>query len=341
MARFRPPPFHNRRIQLTNNFSLLAYTLASTLCLSACGGGDSAVSSDAGSSSNVPTNSPTQSVPGTVATPQYAGASAQLAMFIAINQYRTQCGFPALRENTILDQAAQAHAKYEGLNNVITDTEVQGRPGFTGVTGADTAATLGWPAGVFTGRGDAGFYDGALVTPAQFGRQFVSAWASGVYHVSIMTYPANLVGFGEYETTYNGFPAGAGTVQFGQTATYTLANAPQTFPCQGVMGIAYRGAGETPTPPNTSGAWGTPVAVMGNLSDTVMLTSAIYTAPGEAPISLQILNSTADPNHLLGQYQAVAYPTTPLQPNTQYSVVLNGTINGTAFSRTFTFTTGS
>lgn len=327
---------------MTNKLSLLAYTFASALSLSACGGGgDGTATAGAGSPANGPTSSPSQSVPGTVATPQYASASAQLAMFDAINQYRTQCGFPALQENTILDQAAQAHAKYEGLNSVISDTEAQGKPGFTGVTGADTAVTLGWPASVFTERGDAGFYDATTVTSAQFGRQFVSEWASGVYHVSIMTYPANLVGFGEYETTYNGFPVGSGTVQVGQAATYTLANAPLTFPCQGVMGIAYRGAGESPTPPSTSADWGTPVSVIGNLSDTVMLTSAVYIAPGGATINLQILNSTADPNHLLGAYQAVAYPTVPLQPNTQYSVVLNGTINGTVFSRTFTFTTGS
>lgn len=327
---------------MTQNLSLLAYTLACALSVSACGGGnDATTSAGAGTPANGTPSSPTQSVPGTVAMPQYASTSAQLAMFNAINHYRAQCGFPALQENTILDEAAQAHAKYEGLNSVVADTETQGNPGFTGVTGADTAATFGWPAGVFTGRGDAGFYNATAITSAQFGMQFVTEWASGVYHVSIMTYPANLVGFGEYETTYQGFPVGAGTVQLGQVATYTLANAPLTFPCQGVAGITYRGAGESPTPPNTSGAWGAPVSVIGNPSDTVVLTSAAYTALDGATISLQVLNSATDPNHLLGQYQAVAYPTTPLQPNTQYSVALNGTINGTAFSRTFTFTTGS
>lgn len=148
--------------------------------------------------------------------PQYASTSAQLAMFNAINQYRAQCGFPTLQENTILDHAAQTHAKYEGLNSIVTDTGTQENPGFTGVTGADTAAAFGWPASVFTGRGNSGFYNATAITSAQFGKQFVTEWASGVYHVSIMTYPANLVGFGEYETTYRGFPVGAGTVQLGQ-----------------------------------------------------------------------------------------------------------------------------
>ncbi|POP04391.1 serine protease, partial [Salmonella enterica subsp. enterica serovar Heidelberg] len=37
----------------------------------------------------------------------------------------------------------------------------------------------------------------------------------------------------------------------------------------------------------------------------------------------------------------VAYPTAPLQPNTPYTVNLSGTINGTPFTRSFTFTTGN
>jgi hypothetical protein len=58
-------------------------------------------------------------------------------------------------------------------------------------------------------------------------------------------------------------------------------------------------------------------------------------------IALQVLDSAKDPNKLLQPYQGVAYPTTPLSPNSQYTVSLTGTINGVAFARTFTFTTGN
>ncbi|MCO5396662.1 CAP domain-containing protein [Ralstonia soli] len=326
---------------MVKKIALLAVAVTSALHLSGCGGDDGASNSTAGSTSGGTTTPPTQSIPGTVTTLQYQTGSAELAAFAMLNQYRSQCGFPMLQENTVLDRAAQAHATYEGLNSIITDTEVPGHLGFTGITGADTAATFGWPSGVYTGRGDAGYYSASIVTASQFGQKFVAAWASGVYHIAIVTSLANLIGLGEYETNYNSYPVGSGTVQLGQAATYTLSNAPLTFPCQGVSGIAYQGRGETPTPPNTSGSWGSPVSVTGNLNDTVTLTSAIYTGPLGNAIPVQILNASTDPNKLLAKYQAVAYPTQPLQPNTQYSVVLNGTVNGTVFSRNFTFTTGS
>ena len=81
---------------------------------------------------------------------------------------------------------------------------------------------------------------------------------------------------------------------------------------------------------------------MGNPgADKVLLTSATMADTTGTVISLQILNSTNDPNKLVQPEQAVAYPASPLQPNTQYSVNLSGTINGTPFTRSFTFTTGN
>jgi len=64
-------------------------------------------------------------------------------------------------------------------------------------------------------------------------------------------------------------------------------------------------------------------------------------APDANLISLKVLDSATDPNKLLPKFEGVAYPTSPLQPNTTYSVSITGTVNGTAFSRNFTFTTGN
>lgn len=86
----------------------LAAALSLTSLLAACGGG--------GGGSTAPTSSTTSTaasstIPAgtTQATPTYAAGSAQLAMFTTINAYRQQCGFPALQQNTLLDQAAQNH----------------------------------------------------------------------------------------------------------------------------------------------------------------------------------------------------------------------------------------
>ncbi|HDR9879791.1 TPA: CAP domain-containing protein [Burkholderia cenocepacia] len=330
--------------------SLSALAAASLLALAACGGGGDGGSTNTGSTGNNPNPSnpgtPSTTVPGTVDSPQYAAGSAQLAALNMLNQYRTQCGFPALKQNTVLDQAAQAHAKYIGLNNAVTDSEVSGNAGYTGATYADRAVAAGFPVGVI-GIGASGanavFTTNFNATVA--GQQFVDSLLGGAYHAVVATFPVDLAGFGESETqTTSGsytFTESWQSVSMYSAKAQTLQGGPKTFPCDGVTGVPYRGIGEVPTPPSVSSSgWGTPITVMGNLTDVIVLQSASVTGSSGA-VAIQVLNSDSDPNKLVGKYQAVAYPTSPLQPNTTYNVTLNGTVNGTAFSRSFSFTTGA
>lgn len=331
---------------MTNKLSLLAIAAASSLALTACGGGGDGGASSTGASSGGTTTSPAQTVTGTVSTPQYATGSAQLTAFTLLNQYRAQCGLPAVQENTELDQAAQAHAKYMGLNNGITDTEVAANQGFTGATYQDRAVAAGLPSSTFS----TGASGGATITTNGFtttaaAQMFVNSLVAGVYHSSVVAYPSTVVGLGEVETQSTS--SGLTWTNAWQSASLLVnqsslfSNTPITFPCQGVTGVPYASTGETPTPPNVSGSgWGTPVVVMGNTSDTIVLQSASITGPSGS-VTVQILNSTTDPNKELGAFQAVAYPTSPLQPNTQYSVNLSGTVNSKPFTRSFTFTTGN
>jgi uncharacterized protein YkwD len=316
-------------------------TIMLTSLLVACGG-----SGGGGDSSSMTPSSPAvQPVPGTLSTPQYASTSAQLAAFNLLNQYRQQCGFPALQENTVLDTAAQNHAKYMGLNSAVSDTEVSGNPGFTGTTYVARAVVAGFPRSAFGSGVSAGYSTNVSTTEAKFGENLVYQWLSGVYHLGAVMYPINTIGIGVYETQtadsgYT-FTNVWGTISLLNTQAQPMSNTPLTFPCQGVTGIAYTDNSESPTPPNASGTgWGTPVMVMGNSIDNIVLKSASMSGPSGS-VSLQILNSSTDPNKEIQSYEAVAYPTSPLSPNTTYNVSLTGTMNGTAFSRSFTFTTGN
>ncbi|SAL05227.1 SCP-like extracellular [Caballeronia calidae] len=336
----------NKKNKITA-FLTSSITIASAVVLAACGGGGGS-SSPTTSTPTSSSSSTSQTVTGTLSTPQYASTSAQLAAFNMLNQYRTQCGFPALQENTVLDTAAQNHAKYIGLNNTITDTEVLGNPGFTGVTYATRATYATFPQSVFvtgaSGAGNEAF--SSSFSAAVAGQQFIYSLLGGVYHNVVAAYPANLVGYGEYQTQST---VGAYTytdswqsMSLSSTQAQTVSNAPLTFPCQGVSGLPYKDVLETPTAPNASSSgWGTPVVVMGNSTDAVLLQSGTMTDTSGNQIILQVLNSTTDPNKELAAFQAVAYPASPLSPNTTYSVSLTGTVNGTAFSRSFTFTTGN
>jgi hypothetical protein len=360
--KFMTDPLKTRRAAILGAMSL-------TTLLAACGGGGGGSSAPV-SATSAPNQGPSAIIgtPSTAAsaassaipsgttqsTPTYPAGSAQLAMFTTINAYRQQCGFPAMQQNTILDQAAQNHTSYMAQNGgVVTDDEVAGNPGFTGVTGQDRADALGWPSNVPVGTGNTGtFTTGTYGQPAptaslaQIGQYLIEGLVSGVYHAPIIISPLNLVGLGITTMSYayqgTTYPLYLGGIVLGQNnANVAGPGAPLTFPCQGVSGVPYAGTGEIPTPPNTNGPWGTPVVVIGNLSDVVVLQSGTMTAPNGTVIPLNLLNSSNDPNKELGAYEAVAYPTSPLSANTTYSVMLTGTINGTAFSRNFTFTTGN
>lgn len=328
--------------------ALTAIAIASTALLVACGGGgggggSTQTGSGSGStgSGSTPASTAQTATSANVSTPQYASTSAQLAAFNLINAQRQQCGFPALVENTTLDQATAAHAAYMGLNGgTITDTETSGSAGFTGVTYNDRAVHFGYPTGTSSIGVSGGFYTNAKLTETEYGQQIAYDWLSGVYHMSIGVWPTTNIGIGWNETTFNGFPE----IQSSAMATTLQAmpgTMPLTFPCQGTTGVPYSSGGESPTPPGTSGNWGTPVAVVANPSDTVVLSAGSMIDGSSHTITLQLLDSANDPNKLLPAFEAVAYPVSPLSPNTTYSVSITGTINGTSFSRTFTFTTGS
>jgi uncharacterized protein YkwD len=331
--------------------ALTAFALAAALALSACGGGgggggggNSASGSDnssSGTGSSGGSSSGSAST-GNVTTPQYANASAQATIFNTINAQRQQCGFPALTENTLLDQAAQAHADYIGSNGgLITDDEISGNPGFTGVSYTDRATHAGYPTNTKYASGEsAGYYTNASLSETSYGTNIINEWMGGVYHIAVIGWPITEVGIGWNETPYNGFPEAHGVVEIGNLQPMA-GNLPLTFPCQGSTGIPYSEGAETPMPPNTSGAFGTPIDVTGNPTDTIVLQSATVTDNSGTSLTLQVLNSSTDPNKLLPQFEAVAYPTAPLKANTVYTVSLTGTRNGVAFSRAFSFTTAS
>ncbi len=160
--------------------SLAALSLVAALAACGGGGGDSSTSSSTSGSSSSSGGSPSQTVTGTLSTPQYTSGSAQITAFNLLNQYRAQCGIPALQENTVLDQAAQSHAKYMGLNSAISDSETSGSAGFTGASYQDRAVAAGLPTSTFS----TGVSGGASITTngftaAQAGQMFVNSLLAG------------------------------------------------------------------------------------------------------------------------------------------------------------------
>jgi len=346
------------------NIQRLAVIASLSAMVAACGGGGGS-SDTVGSGTptppppapSAPAPAPTPSAPAgtTQNTPTYAAGSVQSTILTQVNSNRSQCGFPTLSQNTILDAAAQAHTDYQVANGfVVTDEEVVGNPDFTGVTANDRAIAKGWPSGLYAATQNAGVIDGNLTTDAQYGATTFQAWETGVYHQTAVTWLANVVGIGTSSGTYSGSTAVISGLVFSSDGSGTdkiAANQlPATFPCAGVTGIPSYGAGESPMPPvyetvsTVSGdiqRWGTPVTVEGNSTDVVQLSAATYTAPDNTVIQLNQVTAANDPNKLTTANKVVAYPTNALASNTTYTVDLVGTINGVAFTKHFTFTTGN
>ena len=326
--------------QLPIRRAALLVALSLSMLLAACGGGGGGGAPSASVTSQ-PTSSPaptsTSGTNGTLATPQYAAGSLELAAFNQINAMRQQCGFPALKENTLLDQAAANHLQYMVDNQYYGHDEVSGNRGFTGVTPQAQESYVGF-VGQNGGQELSGLSQGETGADAIYGLMSVP------YHEAGFLDPYTDAGFvhGPWGNT-NVFLTDLGV----SSAPAIYSSAPLTYPCQGTTNAVYQSAaaGESPVPiingQTVQFPIGTPVAIVGNASDTIALSSGTMTTPGGSVINLDLLDSATDGNHDISSFAAVAFPASPLQPNTTYSVSLTGTDNGTPFSRNFSFTTGN
>ena len=324
--------------QLPIRRAALLVALSLSMLLAACGGGGGGGAPTASVTSQ-PTSSPaptsTSGTNGTLTTPQYAAGSQELAAFNQLNAMRQQCGFPALKENTLLDASTANHMQYMINNSYIGHYEVVGNPGFTGSVPQSRAQYVGYVGSV--GEVLDSFSTGSG------GAYAILQLSSAPYHLAGLFFPSTDIGmkYGALNSTYDAYVA-----DFGAVTPAQYQNSPLTYPCQGVTGAAYANtSGETPNPiingQTVQFPIGTPVAIVGNASDTIALSSGTMTDPGGSVINLDLLDSATDGNHEIASFAAVAFPASPLQPNTTYNVSLTGTDNGTPFSRNFSFTTGN
>ncbi|BAP87357.1 putative uncharacterized protein [Burkholderiales bacterium GJ-E10] len=337
---------NNEGVLMNHIRVILAVSLVAIL--TACGGGGGSSPTTTAASSSTPTTTAAPSDVGTLTTPTYPAGSEALAAFNQINSFRQTCGFPALDENSKLDTSVANHWNYVNLNggpNVVGHYETSGNPGFTGYDPAARATAAGYPLATA----------GEVIAPMTTnvgGSYDITALASVPYHGGVL--------FGDWAETgiiYQQLSSSAGAYyefiedfgdQSNAPAAPAISQAPLTYPCQGATNVERENlAPESPTPyvngfpaNDAPGSWGTPLIVEGNLSDSITLSSVSVTGPsGTVPVSFY--DSTTDPNHELLSWEAFAIPNAPLAATTTYSVVINGAINGTPFSRSFSFTTGN
>ena len=276
-----------------------------------------------------------------VPAPTYAAGSQPLAAFNLLNAERSRCGFGMVAQNTMLDQAANAHAAWVVNNNITTHAETPGTPGFTG---ADVIA-----------RGQAAGYsyfqnlpNGTEVMATTAGVALDSVVAlrgllSAPYHAVAAMSPNLDVGIGMFQSA--SAPSGALTdafaINFGTSAASAgpqeiQGGAVLTYPCQGSTGVDYALYSESPNPvaPRNllTSPIGTPIVLRTNAANVLMVSAAsMAVAATGAPVALLPVRgmgsfAVADTTGVLPPNNAFLMPDQPLQPNTSYTVSVQGVV---------------
>lgn len=331
------------------------------LSLVGCGGGDNV--------STVPNTPAAFTLNTTVVIPAstYQANSAELGGWTQLQQARVQCGFGAQKQNTQLDAASLAHAKYlvtlslAQSTSLLSHTEtITNNVWFTGYNPWDRSLFQGYGLQVAEILASTSWnYDisnpPALPGLVQRGSDSMRSLLNTVYHLIGAMYDGPDVGFGAFVQTasiganrreeyrfgsLNGYQDETKLIKLG---TGNLV----TYPCQGSSNIptGFVPANESPNPfpdMTLSQTVGPPIYLKVDSGQTLTLTSRSILKEG-IPVSTRVLTRNTDPQYPkeIGSNEVFVVPANPLDSYSTYQINLGGTIDGKPFSRSFTMSTGA
>jgi hypothetical protein len=341
-------------------FSTVFVAAVLAAALTACGGGGSGsiATTDTTTTTTTTTTVPnpvpvvnTSTLVTSVPAATYAVGSEETTAYSYLNAERKKCGFGLLAQNAALDAAAKSHAEWMLINNLYGHNETSGTNGFTGVNPAARSVTAGYAASGAFNPGEVLNQVGASKTARA--TRMVAGLFVAPYHmlgsirgnrdVGVAIRDMADVGLSPDNMSYLAIEFGAKNTAGLQVAdTGTV----RTYPCEGTIDVPTALFGEIPSPVPTrdlaTSPIGTSIGVVGDVGTVVLITSANVTniATGAAVTMRAPMSTANDPNptELLSN-EAYISADTMLALNSQYQVVIAGTMNGVAFSRNFTFTT--
>ena len=313
--------------------------------LSGCGGGGGSTTTAPVATTPAPAAPVVAAATLVTAVPAATYTGEQAVAFNLINAERSRCGVGLLSQDAKLDAAAKAHAAYTPQSTITGEdlhAEVPGRAGFTGATPTARATAQG--------------YSGAVgeVMSLGNGNSAVRTLLSAPYHLRALMDGYRDIGIGVFESSLAAdlyFVADLGT-QTGIGAQLLGSSDVVTYPCDGVTGVNFQLRGEIPNPvPGrnlSANPIGTPILIKVRDGNTLVITNAgmLNVATGATVALRAAIGAANDPNKVNGvsyfkPSEAYIAPDAPLARGTQYQVTVTGTNNGVAFSRTFSFTTGT
>lgn len=332
---------------------------AAVFALAGCGGGGGASNATgvvvaAGPQAAAGTTTSARvAAPAPAATRAVDVVALRSAVLQVLQDERQRCGFSPLAPDASLAQAAASHGAY--LATEISGgtkgghTEVPGAAGFTGASPTDRAKFAGYAAGAINeafahsslATGDDAIAAASLPTDRAVAH--AKYLLSTVYHMAVLLSPRRDVGVGYAEQKGGSAFAQVTVMEFGVKAGVDNASQTEllTYPCEGttVARAAFLPAKETPNPmPGVGdGTVGTPLYLRAPAGKVMVLRSHRVSGPDGAAVATTVLDAANDPAQRLSAAQVFVIPQQPLVKGASYRATFDGTIDGNAFSRSFSF----
>ncbi len=258
-----------------------------------------------------------------------------------LNVRRAQAGLAPLQRNAVLDRSAAAHASYITRNRTL-DTEGHyenaDRPGYTGLTPTQRMQAAGYTADMTSENIALTSYPlGALSTDdlidAPYHRQSqLGPWAEAGVAMSTQPAPQGSVNPEHYIYVIN---FGGNAVDQGKKSQ------PFVYPVDGQRDVpADWIANESPNPvPDMNGQRvGYPISLAAAPGEALQISAFSLSDARDVPVEGRLVTTRTDDGKPLGNY-AIWVPLKPLAYGTAYLARATGTLNGTAFTTQWRFTT--
>jgi len=255
-----------------------------------------------------------------------------------INYRRSQIGMPALTRSSMIDVAAQGHSDYQRINNTVTHVQTRGKPGYTGEQLEDRLRAAGYIFGAPNAIGE-------VISATSNGSGFFMAeeLITAIYHRFVIFEPVfQEIGAGAASSSsnYNYFTADFVTnLGYGNgIAAGTVVTWP--FNGQTQVPVNFLSDYEEPDPVPDANEVGYPVSVHTNLTRKLTVQSFTIHAHGASSnLPTRLLAQGQDAEMANTPSAAAIVPLSPLAGATTYDVSFSGTVDGTAVTRNWSFTT--
>ena len=286
----------------------------------------------------------------------YPNDSAASAFIQALNTMRTQAGLGLFAQDAALDRAAQAHAHYLSVNLDSTMTGIDpttgllyghsenvAKPGFTGARPTDRSRFAGY-VGVAIEIASVDDKNSPFAVPdnAAAGLEGFHALMNTVYHrESMLSDQVQDIGIGY------ALPSDL-VVDLGTRGKLTglLPGQLAIYPADGTINPypAFEPGTEAPNPlanmRSAPAVVGAPISVYaGDQRDLNVTTFQLILNSTGAIVNSKLITKKTDVSGYSGASFAHLLPMQPLELDQSYSVLLQGTIDGKAFSKNWSFST--